>query len=106
MNHQQQIDHFLLTAHRLALSRVRAQPEQLEPVRSQLSRWRSQAGATRSDVYWDEWQALLNGDVEQLERVVCAENEHAAVLRSVSPMSTLITQSERAQLLREARKTL
>jgi hypothetical protein len=103
MNRQQQIEQFLLKAHRLALARV--QPERLEPVRAQLSRWRSQAGTTRSDVYWDEWQALLSGDVDQLERVVCAEDEHATVLRSVSPMSTLITQSERAQLMREARNT-
>jgi hypothetical protein len=54
-------------------------------------------------VYWNEWQALLSGDIERLEQAVCADDEHAAVLRSVSPMSTLITQSERALLLREAR---
>ena len=103
MNRQQQIDKFLLAAHRLALSRLRAEPARIEPVRAQLTRWRMQSGSTRSDVYWDEWQVLLAADLEEIERVVCADDQHGAVLRSVSPMSTLITQSERAVLLREAR---
>jgi hypothetical protein len=103
MNRQQQIDKFLLAAHRLALSRLRAEPSRIEPVRAQLARWRVQSGSTRSDLYWDEWQRLLVADLAEIERVVCADNEHGAVLRSVSPMSTLITQGERAILLREAR---
>lgn len=103
MNRQQQIDRFLLAAHRLALARLRLEPARIEPVRAQLARWRVAAGATRSDPYWDEWQQLLIAGFDEIERIVCADDEHGAVLRSVSPMSTLITQSERAQLLREAR---
>jgi hypothetical protein len=104
MNRQQQIDEFLLCAHRLALSRLRTEPARIEPVRAQLARWRAQAEATRSDSYWDEWQHLLAADIDELERVVCADNGHATVLRSVSPLSILITQAERAALLREARQ--
>ena len=105
MNRQQQIEKFLLAAHRLALARLRSEPARIEPVRAQLARWRAASGATRSDPYWDEWQQLLVADFDEIERVVCADDDHGAVLRSVSPMSTLITQSERAQLLREARAT-
>ncbi|CAN5152526.1 hypothetical protein BH11PSE9_BH11PSE9_35380 [soil metagenome] len=105
MNRQQQIDCFLLAAHRLAVQRLRAEPSRIEPVRAQLARWRSQSGTTRSDAYWDEWQQLLQASVDELERVVCAEDDHGAVLRSVSPISTLITQAERSALLREARAT-
>ena len=103
MNRQQQIEKFLLAAHRLALRRLRARPERIEPVRAQLARWRVQSGPTAYDAYWDEWQQLLAAGLEEIERVVCADDEHGAVLRSVSPMSTLITQVERLQLLREAR---
>ena len=103
MNRQQQIDSFLLAAHRLAVSRLREEPQRIAPVRAQLARWRAQSGVTRSDVYWDEWQRLLGSDIREMERVVCADHERGAALRSVSPLSTLITQSERAQLLREAR---
>jgi hypothetical protein len=103
MNRQLQIERFLMAAHRLALQRLKAQPERIAPVRAQLERWRQQAGATRSDVYWDEWQRLLQADVQEIERVVCADDERGAVLRSVSPMSSLISQTERLQLLAEAR---
>ena len=103
MNRQFRIERFLLAAHRLALQHLHAQPERIAPVRAQLERWRQQAGATRSDVYWDGWQRLLQVDVFEIERVVCAEDEHGAVLRSVSPMSSLISQTERLQLLAEAR---
>lgn len=103
MNRQLQIERFLMAAHRLALQRLRAQPERIAPVRAQLERWRQQAGTTRSDVYWDEWQRLLQADVQEIERVVCTDDECGAVLRSVSPMSSLISQTERLQLLAEAR---
>lgn len=103
MNRQQQIDQFLLAAHRLALTRLRADPTRIEPVRAQLARWRERSGPTRSDPYWDEWQSLLQADLQELERVICADDEHGAVLRSVSPMSTLVTQAERAVLLRASR---
>jgi hypothetical protein len=103
MNRQQQIDRFLLAAHCLAVSRLRAEPQRVEPVRAQLARWRAESGPTRSDPYWDEWQRLLAADIREMERVVCADDEHGAALRSVSPLSTLITQAERARLLREAR---
>ncbi|HWH82725.1 MAG TPA: hypothetical protein VNU71_10870 [Burkholderiaceae bacterium] len=103
MNRQQQIDQFLLAAHRLALARLRADPARIEPVRAQLMRWRQQSGPTRSDPYWEEWKSLLLGDVADLERVVCADDDRGALLRSVSPMSTLVTQAERMALLRAAR---
>jgi hypothetical protein len=103
MNRQQQIDAFLLAAHRVALSRLREAPGRIVDVRLQLSRWRAQNGRTRSDVYWDEWERLLAMDLAALEAAVCADSEHAAVLRSVSPISSLLTQRERSQLLAQAR---
>lgn len=103
MNRQQQIERFLAEAHRLVIPRLRADPSAIELVRGQLTRWRALSGATRSDVYWDEWDGLLQLGVDAIERVVCADDEHAAVLRSVSPISVLLTQAERSRLLHEAR---
>lgn len=104
MNRQQQIDHFVAQAHLLAVQRLREQPARVVEVRAQLARWRGQSGATRSDAYWREWEMLLDSSIEALAEAVCADSDHAAVLRSVSPISVLITQSERAQLLRESRQ--
>lgn len=105
MNRQQQIDEFLLSAHQLALSRLRAQPERLQDVASLLARWRQAAGESRSSAYWDEWNRLIAEGIDAIEREACSAGEHAAVLRSVSPLSVLITQRERSELLRQARQS-
>ncbi len=103
MNRQQQLDVFLKNAHVLAMARLREQPERRSEVSGLLARWRVLQGCTRADPYRDEWEALLLGDIPSLERAVCADTDHAAALRNVSPMSVLITQKERADLLRQAR---
>lgn len=103
MNRQLQIDAFLLAAHRLAMQRLRAEPARLQELAATLARWRSRAGDTRSDRYWDEWQSLIEGGLDGLEAVVCAADDHAAALRNVSPIVGLITQRERGELLRASR---
>lgn len=105
MNRQQQIDQFLLSAHKLALSRLREHPERLQDVAALLARWRRQEGESRSDSYWDEWGQLLAEGIDAIEREVCSGSDHAAVLRSVSPMSVLISQRERSELLRQTRQS-
>jgi len=105
MDRQLQIDRFLAAAHRLAIQRLRADPAGMALVREQLDRWRARNGSTRADRYRDEWAELMTRGIDALERVVCADDDHARVLRSVSPVSVLITQQERAHLLREARRS-
>ena len=92
-------------AHRLAVMRLRAEPGRIGEVRALLHRWREQSGRTRSDVYWDEWEHLLKLPIDDFESVICADDEHATVLRSVSPIGVLISETERRELLREARRT-
>ncbi|MBC5763363.1 hypothetical protein [Ramlibacter albus] len=104
MNRQQQIDEFLVQAHRLAVVRLREHPERLGDVAALMDRWRQLNGSTRADVYRDEWDELIAEGVDAIERVVCADTEHAAVLRSVSPISVLITQQERGEMLRRVRQ--
>jgi hypothetical protein len=104
MNRQQQIDHFLARAHVLALSRLREEPGRITEVRNQLAHWRNRAGPIRSDDCWDEWERLLSGPFHQLEVELSGSTDHATQLRSMSPMSVLITQAERTQLLAKARQ--
>lgn len=104
MNRQLQINHFVAQAHQLAVQRLRVHPERLAEPKAQLARWRALSGSTRSDTYWDEWDGLLSGSVDELAIAVCADTDHAALLCSVSPMSVLITQAERAQLLDQSRR--
>lgn len=104
MNRQQQIDAFLLAAHRLAVERLRENPQRLRDVAALLQRWRELNGQTRSDPYRDEWSRLVNAGVDAIERAVCADNDHAQAWRSVSPLSVLISQRERSDLLHRARE--
>ncbi len=104
MNRQLQIDHFVAQAHILAVQRLRDAPARVSEVLDQLARWRQQAGVTRSDRYWDQWEMLLNKPIDVLANAVCADTDQATALRSVSPMSVLITQAERAKLLTQARQ--
>lgn len=103
MNRQQQIDVFLLEAHRLAVRRLRQDPSRAEHARALLARWRERNGPTRSDPYRDEWARLLDAGPDAVEHVACAADDHGAALRNVSPLSVLITQRERMDLLRQAR---
>ena len=104
MNRQQQIDEFLLGAHQLAVIRLKERPDRVGPVLLQLQRWRQQAGTTRADRYWDDWERLLSGPLDVLIDEVCATTDHAAALRNVSPFSTLITSAERKTLMSQARQ--
>ncbi|MES2937767.1 MAG: hypothetical protein V4864_08785 [Pseudomonadota bacterium] len=103
MNRQQQIDDFLLEMHRLAVTRLRADPARLADVAALLQRWRTLNGETRSDAYRDEWGQLIALGVEAIEREACANTDHAAALRSVSPLSVLVSQRERGEMLRASR---
>ncbi len=47
---------------------------------------------------------MLSGDVDALESAITANDDHAAVLRSVSPLGRLLGADERKRLLREARE--
>lgn len=105
MDRQQQIEAFLRAAHRLALTRLRERPERTHEVRAVIQRWRARRGPTRSDHYLDEWDRLLALPLDQLEQAVCADTEHAAALRSTSPIAPLITPAEREAMLIESRKT-
>ena len=105
MDRQEQIHTFSLAAHRVAIERLRERPERLAEALDVIRRRREQAGGpAHCDPYWEEWQRLLNEGVDAVERVACAPTDHAATLRSVSPLGRFISLSERNRLLRQARE--
>ena len=105
MDRQDQIHAFSLAAHRLAIERLRERPERLVEALDVIRRWQEQAGGSaHCDPYWEEWRRLLHEGIDAVERVACAPTDHAATLRSVSPLGRFISPSERNQLLRRARE--
>jgi hypothetical protein len=106
MDRHDQIRAFSLAAHRLAVERLRERPERLEEALGVLRRWRQQAGGpAHCGPYWDEWERLLMRGIDAVEGVACAPTDHAATLRSVSPLGRFITPAERNHLLKQARET-
>ena len=103
MNRQLQIDQFVLLAHQLAFEKLKAKPERLTEVVNVLANWKARNGVTRADHLLNEWQTLLTGTLVQLEKVITASSDHATLMRSVSPMSVLITPLERTTLLKQVR---
>lgn len=105
MNAQDRINAFTLAAHRVAVDRLRAHPARVAEALHVLERWRVQAGGpSHSDRYWDEWEQLLRLGVEAVEQAVCIDTDHAATLRSVSPLGRFLAAEERFRLLRDVRQ--
>ena len=103
MDRHARIDRFSLAAHRLAVLRLREQPKRVDEARDVIRRWRSQAAQpAHCDPYWEEWDRLLAEGVDAVERVICSPDDHAATLRSVSPLGRFVSPAERYRMLREA----
>jgi hypothetical protein len=45
-----------------------------------------------------EWESLLKGDLGELQRRVCSDDDHAATLRNTSPLGFVLTPAERQAL--------
>jgi hypothetical protein len=100
---QARTERFLLAAHRLAMTKLHEAPHRIEELAATIARWRAQGALTRSEPYMREWERLLRLPLDDLERVICAGNDHATVLRSVSPIACLISGEERDRLRRQVR---
>ena len=103
MNRQRQIELFSLEAHRLAVTRLRADPKRIQSLRDTIHRWRRQSGPSHADPYLDQWERLLADGVDAIELNICEDTDAAATLRSCSPMGSLISADERLELLAKSR---
>jgi hypothetical protein len=104
MNRQRQIEAFSLSLHRLAVSRLRSQPALASNAERTLSRWHDRSGPNRAEPYFDRWRQLLAAGADAIEAATCVDTDHAAVLRSVSPLGSLVSPAERKALLEQARR--
>jgi hypothetical protein len=103
MNRQLQLDRFSLALHQRAIAMLRQEPALRVRAQETLRRWRAQAGQTRSDALWVEWEQLLDDELPALSLAALAESEHGTLMRSVSALGGLVDQRERLMLLRQAR---
>ena len=99
---QQQIERFTLAFHQVAMQRLRNDPDLRRLALEVLDRWDAGSPSPSGLRYRQQWRQLLDGDVARLESTVCAQDEHAATLRSVSPLGFLLSEPERLRIRREA----
>jgi len=102
MPSQQQIHAFTEAFHRVAIRRLIEKPALAVRALQTIARWQTQRGPSASDPYMREWQALLQGDLSQLQGRVCAGDDHAATLRNTSPLGFVLTPVERQALRSES----
>jgi hypothetical protein len=100
---QARIERFSRAAHCLAMKKLREDPQRIDVLQATITRWRAQGALTRSEPYMHEWERLLRLPMDELERLICADNDHATALRSVSPIGSLLTPEEHDRLRFEAR---
>ena len=105
MPSQQQIERFTLAFHKVAVERLRQQPDLRQHALGVLSRWESSGASSGGQRYRDMWRELLEGDVDTLSRSICVDTERAATLRSMSPLGFLLDEGERLRIRREAMTT-
>ena len=102
MPSQRQIERFTLAFHRVAVERIRQEPELKQKALQVLRRWESNGASGGGQTYREAWKILLAGDVEALAHSVCVDTESAATLRSMSPLGFVLATEERLRIRQEA----
>ena len=99
---QRQIEQFTLVFHQEALRRLASNPALLDQALGVLDRWEQGGLSSGSAAYRAEWRRLLCArDLSNLAHAVCAEDDHAATLRGMSPLGFVLPEEERQRLRRQ-----
>ena len=99
MNHTI-LDARSLAMHRLAVEKIRQQPQLMACVANNLARWRGCVSA-RTMPYIDAWQALLDQGEEHVLSLAIEDSEYAAAMRQSTPFAGVLKPQERWQFLLE-----
>ena len=98
-----QLDARSLALHRLAVEKIRQQPQLMAVVANNLARWRGCVSA-RTMPYIDAWQSLLDQGAEHMLSLAIEDSEFATAMRQSTPFAGVLTPQERWKFLREWRQ--
>jgi hypothetical protein len=86
MSDHARLDARSLALHTLIAEKVRADPDLLDRARHDLRRWKGRFKEQSAPMLvFDEWQAILDGPIEGVLRVLTDPSERATRLRQSSP---------------------
>ncbi len=100
MRDHRMLDQRSFAMHKLAAAKIRQNPALFQNVVSTLERWRKQVCAS-SRPYLDEWDVLVTRGMDACLEKAIEESEHAAALRQASPFSSVLTNQERFEFLKQ-----
>ena len=89
-----------LALHEEAVRRVRADPALLQQAQATLERW-LQSGPSRASGLWKEWQTIL---AQGQWRKVLGRTRRAQALRQASPLTTVLPEDARQNVLAQVRE--
>ena len=84
-----------LEMHRLIATKLEADPSLLERARSNISRWKNQRGERPAYL---EWEEILSSGMDRILQVLTSEDQASARLRSSTPFTGILSDTERIQL--------
>jgi hypothetical protein len=94
------IDERSLAFDRLTAEKIAANPALLEVARANVRRWK-ETSSPRVLPALLEWEALLNGPIEELFAMMKSMDERAVRLRQSSPFAGILSVAERTAILQE-----
>lgn len=84
-----------LEMHRLIAKKLLENPSLVELAQSNISRWSSVRGKTRSYL---EWEDILSSGIQRTIDILTGEDQECARLRSSSPITGVLSEAERTDL--------
>ena len=84
-----------LEMHRLIAQKLAEDPSLVELAQSNISRWSSMRGKTRSYL---EWEDILSSGIQRTIDILTGEDQECARLRSSSPFTGILSETERTEL--------
>lgn len=84
-----------LEMHRLIAKKLVENPSLIELAQSNISRWSSVRGKTRSYL---EWEDILSSGIQRTIDILTGEDQECARLRSSSPFTGVLSEPERTDL--------
>lgn len=84
-----------LEMHRLIATKLEADPSLVERARTNISRWKNQRRLTPA---YSEWEEILSSGMDRILHVLTSEDQASARLRSSTPFTCILSDTERIQL--------
>ena len=97
------LDQRSLALHRVIVARLRANPALIKTAKSNLERWlRTCSEGVRPSL--EKWQIVLDGEFEDVLRILESLDENGQQFRQNSPFCGLLTNAERTEIFLQFRR--